>query len=182
MKKLSQSTILITGIMASGKSTIAQHIAEQLPKSVHLRGDTFRKMMVNGRAEMQPPLSQKAMDQLLLRYQLAAVSAKHYCQAGFTVVYQDVIIGKILNDAIALHQKYPLYVVVLCPSPDVVLERDQTRHKQTYTGWTPVMLDRGLREETPKVGLWVDTTNLTIDETESMILNQIEQARVSDGK
>ena len=42
--------ILITGIMAAGKSTVAQHLAERLPNSVHLRGDVFRRMMVNGRA------------------------------------------------------------------------------------------------------------------------------------
>ena len=44
--------ILITGIMAAGKSTVAQHLAERLPRSVHLRGDVFRRMIVGGRAEM----------------------------------------------------------------------------------------------------------------------------------
>ena len=39
--------VLITGVMASGKSTIAQLLAEKLPKAVHLRGDTFRKMIVS---------------------------------------------------------------------------------------------------------------------------------------
>ena len=38
--------------MAAGKSTIAQALAERLPKSVHLRGDLFRRMIVNGQAEM----------------------------------------------------------------------------------------------------------------------------------
>jgi predicted kinase len=44
--------ILITGLMAAGKSTVAQRLAERLPKSVHLRGDVFRRMIVNGQAEM----------------------------------------------------------------------------------------------------------------------------------
>ena len=39
------SIILITGIMAAGKSTIAQALAEALPKSVHLRGDVFRRII-----------------------------------------------------------------------------------------------------------------------------------------
>ena len=43
--------ILITGNMASGKSTVAQALAEQLPKSVHLRGDLFRRMIVSGRSD-----------------------------------------------------------------------------------------------------------------------------------
>lgn len=116
---LPQSCILITGIMAAGKSTIAQQVAERLPKSVHLRGDLFRRMIINGRVEMTSPVSDQAMSQLRLRYQLAALTADRYCAAGFTVVYQDVIIGSILNEVVAMHHSWPLYVVVLCPSPTV---------------------------------------------------------------
>ena len=32
---------VITGVMAAGKSTIAQALAERLPNSVHLRGDVI---------------------------------------------------------------------------------------------------------------------------------------------
>ena len=31
--------VVVTGGMAAGKSTVAQALAERLPKSVHLRGD-----------------------------------------------------------------------------------------------------------------------------------------------
>ena len=166
--------------MASGKSTIAQHLAEVLPNSVHLRGDVFRKMIVNGRAVIEPPLSEEALTQLKLRYQIAATASQQYCAAGFTVVYQDVILGEILNEVVALYSaQYPLYVVVLCPSPSVAFQRDSTRHKQTYTGWTPEALDRSLREETPHIGLWVDTSNLTIQETVTTILARLDEARVN---
>lgn len=37
--------IVITGIMAAGKSTVAQIIAERLPRSAHVRGDVFRRMI-----------------------------------------------------------------------------------------------------------------------------------------
>jgi uridine kinase len=43
-----QAIILITGIQAAGKSTIAQMLAERLPRSVHVRGDLFRRMVING--------------------------------------------------------------------------------------------------------------------------------------
>jgi cytidylate kinase len=181
MEILKQSCLLITGIMAAGKSTIAQHITERLPQSVHLRGDVFRRMIVNGQAEIEPPLSHAAMAQLRLRYQIAVQVADQYCAAGFTVVYQDVIIGAMLGEVISLYQQYPLYVVVLCPAPDVALKRDTTRHKQTYIGWTPEELDRALREETPQVGLWLDSSTLTIEETVDTILERIDEAKVSDG-
>ncbi len=171
--------ILITGIMASGKSTIAQAVAERLPKSVHLRGDLFRRMIVNGRVDMQPQAEDEALNQLRLRYQLAAQAADSYCAAGFTVVYQDVIIGAILQDVVLMHQQWPLYVVVLCPSPEIAMERDAHRHKQVYQSWTPDELDLGLRYDTPQFGLWLDTSAMTVEETVDAILNQLEAARIS---
>jgi len=179
MEFSSPSQILITGIMASGKSTIAQRIAEKLPKSVHLRGDLFRRMIVNGRMDMEPEFSHEAEQQLHLRYELAAQTADAYCAAGFSVVYQDVIIGPIFKDVVALHQKWPLYVVVLCPSPAVALERDAHRHKQVYHSWTPDALDRGLRQDTPQLGLWLDTSAMSVDETVEAIFTQLDAARIT---
>ena len=37
--------IVITGVMAAGKSTVAQLLAESLDESVHLRGDIFRRLI-----------------------------------------------------------------------------------------------------------------------------------------
>jgi predicted kinase len=79
--------ILVAGLMASGKSTVAQLLAERLPRSVHLRGDTFRTMIVNGRAEFTLPWSDEAWRQVWLRYRLAAAAIEHYLAAGFDVVY-----------------------------------------------------------------------------------------------
>ena len=179
MEISSPSQILITGIMASGKSTIAQRVAEHLPKSVHLRGDMFRRMIINGRVDMLPQPDEEALTQLRLRYQLAAQAADAYCAAGFSVAYQDVIIGPILQDVVAMHQQWPLYVVVLCPSPAVAVERDTHRHKQVYHSWTPEELDHGLRFDTPKLGLWLDTSAMTVDETVTAIFAQLDQARVT---
>jgi len=36
--------IVITGVVAAGKSTVAKLLAESLDESVHLRGDIFRRM------------------------------------------------------------------------------------------------------------------------------------------
>jgi hypothetical protein len=107
--------------------------------SVHLRGDLLRRMIVNGEAAITPPLSEEATEQLRLRYQLASYAALHYCQAGFTVVYQDIIIGPELNDVLAwLGNEYPVYLIVLCPSPEVVAAREAGRAKTGYRdGWTP---------------------------------------------
>ncbi|MBK8022582.1 MAG: AAA family ATPase [Chloroflexi bacterium] len=179
MEELAAPTLLITGIMASGKSTVAQRLAERLDRSVHLRGDIFRRMIVRGRVDMEPSPSDEALAQLRLRYQLAAHTAQQYCAMGFAVVYQDVIVGPALGEVIALHQAYPLYVVVLCPSPEVALQRDATRHKQAYGDWTPKALDHELRTNIPRVGLWVDNSAQTVEETVEAILARLSDARVA---
>jgi len=168
--------LLITGIMAAGKSTIAQAVAERLPKSVHLRGDVFRRMIVNDRAEIDPGLGDHAIEQLRLRYRIAA--ADLYCQAGFTVIYQDIILGWLLAEVVAMLKKWPLHVVVLCPAPEVAAQRDEARSKTAYGAWTPHDLDASLRTETPRYGLWLDNSALTVEETVEAIFAQIEQASV----
>lgn len=170
--------LLITGIMASGKSTVAQAVAERLPKSVHLRGDLFRRMIVNGRIDMTPGYEAEAFEQLRLRYRLAAAAAEMYCAAGFTVIYQDVIIGPVIQEVVDELRRQPLYVVVLCPSPEVVAEREAGRAKQSYGAWTPADLDVGLRETTPRLGLWLDTSALSVGETADAILQRIDEAAV----
>src|SRR3954451_13955986 len=140
--------ILITGNMAAGKSTIAQALAERLPKSVHLRGDLFRPMIVNGQAEMSFELSAEAQQQLALRYHLAAEAAKSYFQAGFTVVYQDIIIGSTLAKMLTTFQDLPLSVFVLCPRAAIVAARDSSRSKTGYPNDASVQaFDRVLRQE-----------------------------------
>ena len=171
-------TILITGIMAAGKSTVAQHLAGRFEKSVHLRGDAFRRMIVNGRLAMETPLSDAAFEQLKLRYRVAAAAAGVYCSGGFTVVYQDIIIGPVLADVVEMLRQHPLYVVVLCPSPEVVARREAERPKVGYTSWTPTMLDDELRSSTPRLGLWLDTSTLSVEATVNTILAQRDQARV----
>ena len=172
----SPQIILITGNMAAGKSTVAQALAERLPKSVHLRGDLFRRMIVNGQAALSFELSAAAQQQLTLRYQLAAEAAKSYFQAGFTVVYQDIIIGSALADLLTTFQDFPLAVVVLCPRAEVVAARDINRGNTGYPNDAAVRaFDRVLREETPRIGYWLDSSELTVAETVDAIVRQLAE-------
>jgi chloramphenicol 3-O-phosphotransferase len=173
------TVIVVTGIQAAGKSAIAQALAERLDRSVHLRGDVFRRMIVSGRAEMgpaDPPAEASA--QLRLRYRLAAMAADAYAGAGFTVVLQDIIIGSHLADVVAAIRSRPLYVVVLAPRADVVQARDHARQlargKTAYKpgDQSPAELDAAFRRQTPRIGLWLDTSAQTVTETVEEILDR----------
>jgi chloramphenicol 3-O-phosphotransferase len=169
--------IVITGIQAAGKSTIALALAQRFDRSVHLRGDVFRTMVMRGRVEMgqaSPP--PEAVRQLRLRYSLAATVADGYAEAGFTVVLQDIIIGSYLTEMVAAIRSRPLYVVVLAPSAEVVQAREEARHLATgKTAYKPgdlsaAELDAVLRLETPRIGLWLDTSQQAPEQTVEQIL------------
>lgn len=133
--------VVVTGAMAAGKSTVAQLIAERLPRAVHVRGDVFRRMVVSGRVEMGPDPEPEALVQLRLR---------------------------------------PVHVVVLAPRADALAVRASARGKAGYGVWEAEELDRGLRETTPRLGLWLDTSEQTPEETVDEILARLEEARVRE--
>ncbi|MEV0325093.1 AAA family ATPase [Micromonospora echinospora] len=166
------SVVLITGIMAAGKSTVAELLARRLPRAVHLRGDVFRRMVVSGRAEMSATPSEEAWRQLRLRYDLAASAADTYAAAGFTVVCQDVVLGPELAAMVDRIRHRPLAVVVLAPRPEVVATRERDRPKKGYGDWPVADLDAGFRADTPRIGLWLDTSDQSPEETVTEILTR----------
>jgi cytidylate kinase len=167
--------------MAAGKSTVAQALAERLPRAAHVRGDLFRRMIVSGREEYLPGAEPdgEAEAQLRLRYRLSAATADAYAQAGFTAVVQDVLLGPALSAYVDLVRSRPLYVVVLVPGPETVAAREAGRTKTGYGAWTVGELDRSLRKETPRIGLWLDNSALTVAETVDAILAGRERARAA---
>jgi chloramphenicol 3-O-phosphotransferase len=219
--------IVVTGVMAAGKSTVAQRLAERLPRAVHIRGDVFRRMIVTGRAEPTPeglnpaaggpaepsgrasrdltvppgvsgstsgtgPLGAsgttdaadrpggggatdpgEARRQLDLRYRLSAQVADAYADAGFVAVVQDVILGPDLPAYAEMVRTRPCHLVVLAPRPEVVARRDAQRRKTGYAdGWTVDGLATAL-DETPRIGLWVDNSDLTVEQTVALILSYV---------
>lgn len=177
MAGMDSAVYLITGIQAAGKSTVAQALAQRLPRSAHVRGDTFRRFIIGGRAQMSPEPSAAALDQLRLRHALAAHTADGYASAGFTAILQDVVLGEFLPWTIDQIKTRPLYVVVLVPTPAAVAAREAGRDKAAYDGFTVESLHEVLRTQTPRIGLWLDTSDLTVEQTVDRIL---ERARPLD--
>jgi len=169
---------VVTGPMASGKTTVAAALASSFPRGVHLEGDVYRRFIVSGRREMSPNADNEATAQLRLRYELTANAALAYAHHGFTVVVEDVIAGDSLPAFVSLVTWRPLRVTVLLPNPRVLAQREAARGARGYDDWTPRQLHNVFAKETPQIGLWLDTSDQRPGETVATILSRPAEALI----
>lgn len=97
-----------------------------------------------------------------MRHRLSAATADAYAEAGFTAVVQDVVLDAELTAYAGLIRTRPLHAVVLAPTPAAVSAREAGRAKTGYGARTVEELDGALRTETPRIGLWLDNSRLTV--------------------
>ena len=85
--------------------------------------------------------------------------------AGFVAVVDDIYVTRDRLDLfVANATTRPVHLVVLAPSAETVVARDAARPDTTVAGrW--IHLDAVQREELAGVGLWIDSTGMSVDET-----------------
>ena len=164
------TVFVLTGPSGAGKTTVSRLLAARFARGVHLEGDVFRRSIVSGRLEMTPAASNEAREQLLLRYRLSATAADTYAEAGFVVVLEDVIAGEMLPAIAGLVRARPLHPVTLLPRREIVAARDVARATDGYEHWSLEALYDLFETETPRVGLWLDTSEQTPEQTVEAIL------------
>lgn len=174
---------LVTGVQGSGKSTVAELLSSRFDKGVHVRGGQFYRWATRGWVHVGDPRLDEARRLLDLRYRLAARVADEYHAAGFTTIVQDNIYGSDVVTWLQLIQARPRHLVVLRPTIDVVAERDHRREAATgkvayrHGEFTIEGLDEEL-SRTPPIGLWLDTSRQSPNETVEEILARQRETRV----
>jgi hypothetical protein len=174
---------LVIGVQAAGKSTVADLLARRFDRGVHVRGGQFYRWAVRGWVHAGDLRADEARRLLDLRYRLSALVADEYCAAGFCTVVQDNIFGDDVTRWLATVSARPRHLVVLRPSVEVVRAREEARHDATGKiayrpgEFTIEQLD-GYLGQTPGIGLWLDTSEQTAEQTVDEIFRRRSSALV----
>lgn len=162
-------------------------LAARFRRAAYIEGDVLWQMVVAGRADMADPPSDEARRQLALRYQHGAMLAQSFMSAGFVAVHADNIYGTDVSDYLAAVEG-PRSLIVLRPSPAAVAQRERSRGTSAYAGW--LTDERSLIDaisqfdewlsSSPAVGLWVDSSGLTPEQTVDQIVERWDETAVED--
>jgi len=170
---LKRAIYLLNGTQGAGKSTIARLLAARFARGVALDADDLMRHVVSGLAPITPPLSAEAETQLRLRARVACKLADTYFEAGYIVAIAEILVGRLEHFRSGIKGR-PLYLINLAPSLDVVKRRNETReNKNVFEPWSPI-LDRAMRETMSGLGIWLDTSEQSPNDTVDEILRRTQ--------
>ena len=158
--------VLITGFAGSGKSTVGRLVAEHFSKSMHIKVDDLREMMVKG---IEPPgeeITQEAYRQFEWARNTVIYMAQLYASQGVVIVIDNFCSPPNFAEQYAEPFKTPLvHRVLLFPKGPTLIER----MKKRAGPWDPILVDAvpmvySYLEPMPKDG-WIvlDSGDWTIE-------------------
>jgi len=167
-----QSCLLITGAPGAGKSTVSRLVAKALPRSALLDGDHINRLIVSGRVwALGKPADEAARQVRLCNENLCGLAA-NFADAGFTPVIDWVVPDRqqldLYREALSPRR---LLVVVLAPGIDICRYRNSTRDPQeqfSFDGYETLLAS--MRDGFGTIGWWIDTSDLTAEETARQIV------------
>src|SRR5690606_40220387 len=107
-----------------------------------------------------------------LRQQLSTDAVRRFADFGFAVIYEDILIGSDLVSACERLADLSPRAIVLTPSIASLEKRDRQRNKTGYSeAFAPDILAVALMNETPRIGTWIDTTDMRVNDVVDRILD-----------
>jgi predicted kinase len=162
---------VISGTQGAGKSTVARLLAASLPRAAWVSADALQKMIVSGgRWPEEREMSSDAAGQLRLRLRNACLLGRSFVAAGFSAVVDDIVIGERVDHLLEEMAGDRFVFVMLTPRAEAVRERERGRGTRLWAEWE--WLIEEIEQRTRRVGLWLDSSEQTPEETVAEILRR----------
>ena len=160
---------VVSGTQGAGKSTVAQALARRFDEGAWISADQLHKMIVSGgRWPEGAAMSGTAERQLWLRLKNACLLGQSFVQTGVTAVVDDIVIGSRVDELLHHLAGERFVFVMLTPRLEVIRERERGRGTALWEQWE--WLDDEVRNRTQRIGLWLDNSDQTPDETVDEIM------------
>ena len=174
MTALTEPTLfVVAGTQGAGKSTVAQALAARFEPGAWVSADLLQKMIVSGGCWPEgPAMSADAERQLWLRLHHACLLGRSFVANGITAVVDDIVIGTRVDQLLEMLAGQTFVFVMLIPRLEVIREREHGRGTALWHQWE--WLDDEIRTRTQRIGLWLDTSELSVEQTVDEILARAE--------
>lgn len=160
----------------AGKTTMTDLVGRRLPRAAQVGGDAVNEMIRTGFVWfMGQPASEALRQDELCNRNMCAL-ANNFIDFGFTVLMDTVLADRAeLDFFIALMSPRPVRLVVLAPGIDVCKQRNAGRDPEDqfeFDGYERLQAD--MQREFGDIGWWLDTAEMTADETADVIAEGLD--------
>ena len=166
-----RALFVVSGMQGAGKTTVAARLARRFDRGAHVSADVLHKMIASGLVwKSQRGPEEDADAQLRLRLHNMCLLGASFFDADFTAVLDDIIIGARVDHLREELAGHPFIFVMLTPSLAAVKMRESGRGTSLHEQWG--WMDDEIRTGTPRIGLWIDSTDQTVDQTVDEIMRR----------
>jgi predicted kinase len=167
--------VIVTGMPGAGKTTITHRAGRLLPRAAQVGGDVVNGMIRSGFVWfMGEPIGEALRQDELCNRNMCGL-ANNFIDFGFTALMDTVLADRAeLDFFIALMSPRPVRLVVLAPGIEVCKYRNANRNPEeqfNYDGYE--RLEADMRREFGDIGWWLDTSDMTADETADQLVAEL---------
>lgn len=157
---------IITGPSGVGKSTISRKIANLKNKSVLIEGDDIYHQVVGGYVQ-----AWKKGNHLFTFWKVCINIIRIYLEEDYDVVFNYIVTPAVLKQLQNEFKNYSIKFIVLLVDENTLLLRDKERSEDCQMKERCITLLKSFENNKYNEKNILDTSNLSIDETVSIIEN-----------